>query len=577
MTIKEGMDHLRHWKPAALSYHQTLSPIATCTYSSKCCHHQTWKLPLLVTLGTNVSAVAIPELHRWPIVLPRHSACNPSPKWPSWLVHSCSTTSQKVLALIVALACEKLACPHPETPWAPCMLQQRTAQQRDCCGKVLLKDPIHDLPPRPFWHQRSWPKLGWWLKQPWHGGNLWRSAPPRHTQSTCPLCCPSWSPPQVDGRSYEASSPQPSSVWPCTAKPVPHVLHEEHPSGHSPPRRNFHPQWAPPATPAPIRPTWIVALLSPLRGDLKTIQLHSIGCPTIPVVRAHASSFPVAQALVNVLDPQDPIGLHKATSTDCSPQSPLDRYQAPLPVECPQRPSSRHTAHAPFTPGTGSWQPKAAIKLKRAPWTMKGKQGSCVDCFHNYPSSPSILPRRHSSSPCGTTSCFRCSSDFPVESQRSSAMMSWWIRCCTDRGWCPANITVQSGHLHAMSSHWLCYISISRMFFVLHPSFIGKLPRSHWWSFFDCLVFWHVKTSSKPKKWSSLSRAGATWCNPGSVRLLAVACHKMPRPAKSVEDRDPTVDASVRSVATSSAKNSACLANHVGKILFEDVKTKFEK
>mmetsp|Transcript_46782 Transcript_46782/g.95274 ORF Transcript_46782/g.95274 Transcript_46782/m.95274 type:complete len:201 (-) Transcript_46782:275-877(-) len=71
------------------------------------------------------------------------------------------------------------------------------------------------------------------------------------------------------------------------------------------------------------------------------------------------------------------------------------------------------------------------------------------------------------SSPCGTTSCFRCSSDFPVESQRSSAMMS--------------------------------------------------------------------------------------------VRLLAVACHKMPRPAKSVEDRDPTVDASVRSVATSSAKNSACL------------------
>jgi hypothetical protein len=51
----------------------------------------------------------------------------------------------------------------------------------------------------------------------------------------------------------------------------------------------------------------------------------------------------------------------------------------------------------------------------------------------------------------------------------------------------------------------------------------------------------------------------------------------MPRPAKSVEDRDPTVDASVRSVATSSAKNSACLANHVGKILFEDVKTKFEK
>ena len=48
----------------------------------------------------------------------------------------------------------------------------------------------------------------------------------------------------------------------------------------------------------------------------------------------------------------------------------------------------------------------------------------------------------------------------------------------------------------------------------------------------------------------------------------------MPRPAKSgTEDKDPTVACSVRSVATSSAKNSACLANHVGKILFEDVKT----
>ena len=79
--------------------------------------------------------------------------------------------------------------------------------------------------------------------------------------------------------------------------------------------------------------------------------------------------------------------------------------------------------------------------------------------------------------------------------------------------------------------HWLCYISISRMFFVLHPSFIGKLPRSHWWSLFDCLVFWHVKkTSSKPKNdhlWAVQVQHVATQALFDCWQWRATRCHAL--------------------------------------------------
>ena len=108
---------------------------------------------------------------------------------------------------------------------------------------------------------------------------------------------------------------------------------------------------------------------------------------------------------------------------------------------------------------------------------------------------------------------------------------------------------------------------ISPMFFVLHPS----TSKVYWETPpFSLIVSLRLlggdtsKTSSNLQKGGSSSSLSRCRCSPVSVRLLAMACHKMPRPAESVEDSDPT-SASVRSVATSSAKNRACLANHAGK------------
>ena len=143
---------------------------------------------------------------------------------------------------------------------------------------------------------------------------------------------------------------------------------------------------APMAAPAPVRPSWTVAHFSPFRRTLKALDLHAVGLPLTPIVRAHASSVPSCPSPCRRSRsprPQRPPPSHGQWLPSPSPKVPGFPPKLRCQLNAPSANQANRSHMRFYHRERVLAATKATIQMNLAPWYREENKGWYAHCFHN--------------------------------------------------------------------------------------------------------------------------------------------------------------------------------------------------